>query len=69
MSRSGRIPISIPENTEIKIENNVSFLQKVSSENFHIILNQMLKSRLRIKLFTCSQIGGLYYTTKNVGNR
>ena len=25
MSRSGRIPISIPENTEIKIENNVIF--------------------------------------------
>ena len=25
MSRSGRIPISVPENTEIKIENNVIF--------------------------------------------
>ncbi len=25
VSRSGRIPINIPENTEIKIENNVIF--------------------------------------------
>mgnify|MGYP001498601985 CR=1 FL=1 len=25
MSRSGRIPITIPENTEVKIENNVIF--------------------------------------------
>ena len=42
MSRSGRIPINIPDNTEVRIENEV-FLQKVNLVNFPLILNQMPK--------------------------
>ena len=33
MSRNGRIPINIPENTQVRVENG-SILQKVNLENF-----------------------------------
>ena len=45
MSRSGRIPISIPENTEIKIENNVIFAKGKLGE-----LSYNFKSNARVEV-------------------
>ena len=42
MSRSGRIPINIPDNTEVRIENEVFFAKGKLGE-LSFALNQMLK--------------------------
>ena len=51
MSRSGRIPIAIPENTEIKIEEGVIFAKgKLGELSFSFKMMQKLKLRIIVFL-------------------
>ena len=46
MSRSGRIPIAVPENTEVKVESGVFFAKgKLGELSLNLIIMLKLKSR------------------------